>query len=238
MPQHTVRAFDQELESVHRIVAEMGGLAEQMLQDATQALVRRDPDLAQRTIASDRRLDEMQRSVEEQTVLTIARRQPLAMDLRDLIAGMRIAGDLERIGDLAKNVAKRTIATLDQANLPKAIVGLRHMSELASAQLKQVLDSNAADDAEAAKAVWSGDETIDALYTSLFRELLTYMMEDPRNITFCTHLLFCAKNIERIGDHTTNIAENVHYLITGANIVDERPKSDETSSVLISKAVI
>jgi phosphate transport system protein len=229
MAAHTVTAFDAELAELHRVIAEMGGIAEKMLIEATQALVRRDAELAQRVIEADKRLDQMQRQLEEQTVLTIARRQPMAVDLRDLIAGIRLAGDLERIGDLAKNVAKRTIATVGQTNLPKAIVGLRHMSELASGQLKDVLDANATDNAEAAQAVWSADETIDALYTSLFRELLTYMMEDPRNITYCTHLLFCAKNIERIGDHITNVAETVYYRVTGRMLATDRPKSDATT---------
>jgi phosphate transport system protein len=230
MSAHTVSAFDAELEGLHRAIAEMGGIAEKMLQEATLALVRRDPERAQRVIEQDRRLDEMQRQVEEQSVLVIARRQPMALDLRDIVACMRMAGDLERIGDLAKNVAKRSIAIGSQADLPKAVTGMRHMSEIAAGQLKQTLDANADGAADVAYAVWQADDTIDALYTSLFRELLTYMMEDPRNITFCTHLLFCAKNIERIGDHVTNIAETIYYKVTGKQLSGDRPKSDLTSS--------
>ena len=166
-------------------------------------------------------------------MLTIARRQPLANDLRELISAIRISGDLERIGDLAKNIAKRVIA-LGAATYPTQVIrGVEHMSDLVLGQLKQVLDSYARRDVAKAMEVWRGDEEIDAVNNSLFRELLTYMMEDPRNITFCTHLLFCAKNIERMGDHATNIAETVYYIAEGRALVDERPKGDTTSSTTV-----
>ena len=162
-------------------------------------------------------------------MLLIARRQPLAIDLRETISGIRVAGDLERIGDLAKNIAKRVVAISDQAQPQKIVLGVQHMSDLVQEQLKDVLDAYASRDTAAAHDVWERDGAIDALYNSLFRELLTYMMEDPRNISFCTHLLFCAKNVERIGDHTTNVAETIQYLATGEAPTAERPKNDASN---------
>jgi phosphate transport system protein len=230
MTEHIVRSYDADLEGLRRSLAEMGGMSERMLGDSTVALVRGDTKLAQKVIASDQRLDILQRDIEERAVLTIARRQPLAVDLRELISAIRLASDIERIGDLAKNISKRAVAINGQFQPPqKAVVGLDHMSRLVQAQLKDVLDAYARSDEQKAMAVWARDNEIDALYTSLFRELLTYMMEDPRNITFCTHLLFCAKNVERIGDHTTNIAETIHYLVTGAAPDLDRPKNDTTN---------
>ncbi len=230
MTEHIVRSYDADLEGIRRSLAEMGGMAERMLGDATVALVRRDTALAQKIITADQRLDNLQREVEEKAVLTIARRQPLAQDLRELISAIRLASDIERVGDLAKNIAKRAVAIAGQFQPPhRAVVGLEHISRLVQAQLKDVLDAYAAANEQKALEVWRRDDEIDALYTSLFRELLTYMMEDPRNITFCTHLLFCAKNIERIGDHTTNIAETIHYLVTGDSLDVNRPKLDTTN---------
>ena len=202
-----------------------------MLADAGSALVGRDAALAQTVIAADGRLDLLLRNIEERAILTIARRAPLAVDLREIISAFRIAADLERIGDLAKNISKRVMAVSSGFHPQQIVTGLQHMSDMALAQLKDVLDAYAQQDVEAALDVWRRDDAIDALHNSLFRELLTYMMEDPRNITFCTHLLFCAKNIERIGDHTTNIAETVHYLVTGQNLGGERPKGDRTSMI-------
>jgi phosphate transport system protein len=229
MGEHIVSGFDTDLENLRRSIAEMGGIAEKMLAESTQALVRRDAALAQTVIAADPRLDALQRDIEERGILTIARRQPLAIDLREIVAALRISGDLERIGDLAKNTGKRVLAISGTMQPQKVVTGVQHMSDLVLAQLKDVLDAYAQKDTESALDVWRRDGDIDALYTSLFRELLTYMMEDPRNITFCTHLLFCAKNIERIGDHTTNVAETIHYLVTGQTIAAERPKQDKSS---------
>ncbi len=230
MTDHIVRSYDTDLEGIRRSLAEMGGMAERMLGNSTVALVRRDTALAQKIISADQRLDNLQREVEEKAVLTIARRQPLAQDLRELISAIRLASDIERVGDLAKNIAKRAVAIAGQFQPPhRAVVGLEHISRLVQAQLKDVLDAYAATNEQKALEVWKRDDEIDALYTSLFRELLTYMMEDPRNITFCTHLLFCAKNIERIGDHTTNIAETIHYLVTGDSLDVNRPKLDTTN---------
>jgi phosphate transport system protein len=228
MAEHIVRSYDTELQNLRRRISEMGGIAEKMLIDSISALVRSDVPLAQAVIAADARLDILQREVEENAIVTIARRQPLAVDLRETISAIRVSGDVERIGDLAKNIAKRTLAIAGQFQPQKIVVGLQHMSDLVLGQLKDVLDAYAQQDTVKALDVWQRDGAIDALYTSLFRELLTYMMEDPRNISFCTHLLFCAKNIERIGDHTTNIAETVHYLVTGETLAIDRPKNDKS----------
>jgi phosphate transport system protein len=228
MPEHIVSSYDSDLQGLRRRITEMGGIAEKMLVDAIAALVRHDKPLAQAVIASDSRLDVLQREVEESAILTIARRQPLAVDLRETISAIRVSGDVERIGDLAKNIAKRALAIGEEFQPQKIVVGLQHMSDLVLGQLKDVLDAYTQQDTAKAVDVWKRDGAIDALYTSLFRELLTYMMEDPRNISFCTHLLFCAKNIERIGDHTTNIAETVHYLVLGENLAIDRPKNDRS----------
>ena len=211
------------------MIAEMGGLAERQIVEVIEALTKRDMDRAGRVVEADARIDSLQRNIEERAVETIARRQPMAVDLRAIVGALRLANDLERIGDLAKNIAKRVAAITGDFHPQKLLRGVQHMAALVLGQLKQVLDSYASHDLNKALAVWKGDEEVDAMCTSLFRELLTYMMEDPRNITFCIHLMFCAKNIERMGDHATNIAETVHYMIEGRAIVDERPKGDTTS---------
>jgi phosphate transport system protein len=232
--EHTAKAFDVDLQELTRMVAEMGGLAEKEIADAIDALAKRDSVLAQRVMALDLTTDRLQREVEEKAVLTIARRQPMAVDLREIVAAMRISNDLERVGDLAKNIAKRVVALNGDFPPQKLIRGVEHFAELVLAQLKDVLDSFAQRNVTKALAVWKGDDRIDAMYTSLFRELLTYMMEDPRNITFCTHLLFCAKNIERMGDHATNIAETVYFMVEGRTLTDERPKGDNTNITPVS----
>ncbi len=237
MSQHTVKQFDEELKQLSEMIAEMGGLAEKLVADSITALLKRDLTGAQRVIATDRTIDRLQHQVEEMAVLTIAKRQPMAVDLREIVAALRISNDLERIGDLAKNVAKRVMAIEGQLQPPKIAGGVDHMGELVLAQLKKVLDAYSRRDVAKALEVWQRDGEIDALYTSLFRELLTYMMEDPRNIGFSTHLLFCAKNVERIGDHATNIAETIHYLATGEVLTDERPKEDHSSTTPVSFGV-
>lgn len=224
MTDHIVKAYDAELDLIGAKIAEMGGIAEKMLSDAMDALASLDVALAQKVLGSDPRLDGLQREIEDQAVRTIARRQPMAVDLRELVASIHIAGDLERVGDLAKNIAKRAIKVADDARVPRAIVGLKHMAEVAALQLKNVLDAYAERDAERAKQVWSRDAELDALEDAVFRDLLTFMMEDPRNISFCAHLLFCGKNLERVGDHATNIAENVHFMVSGAPLPVNRPK--------------
>ena len=226
---HTAKAFDTDLQDITRKVAEMGGLAERQIADATRALVERDTDLAEHVIGTDPAIDAMQHEIEEKAVLTIARRQPMAVDLREIVGAMRVCNDLERIGDHAKHIGKRVVVLGADFHAQKLIRGVEHMAELVAALLKQVLDAYASRDLTAALAVWNGDEEVDALCTALFRELLTYMMEDPRNITLCIHLMFCAKDIERMGDHATNIAETVYYMIEGRPITDQRPKGDTTS---------
>jgi phosphate transport system protein len=229
MSEHIVRAYDEELTSLKTMLAQMGGLAEDQLANAIDALSRRDTLLADQVIAQDKKVDTLESQIEERAILTIARRQPMARDLREIMVAIRISSDLERIGDLAKNVAKRVHAIPDP--LPRKLSsGLSMMGRLALEQLKTVLDAYATMSDQKALEVWRGDEELDALYNSIFRELLTYMMEDPRMIGLCTHLLFGAKNFERIGDHATNIAENIHYLVHGKPIDEERPKKDLTSS--------
>ena len=224
MTDHTVKAYDNELEVLGRKIAEMGGIAEQMLSNAMDALASLDSDLARTTVAMDVRLDVLQRDVEEHAIMTIAKRQPLAADVREIVAAIRISGDLERVGDLAKNIAKRALKLSGETRLPRAIVGLKSMHEAAAMLLKDALDAYALRDVERARMVWTHDVELDALEDSVFRDLLTFMMEDPRNISFCAHLLFCSKNIERIGDHSTNIAETVVYLVTGETLPMDRPK--------------
>jgi phosphate transport system protein len=223
MPDHIVKAYDQDISSLKTMLAQMGGLAEEQLDNAITALSKRDVALADQVILRDDKLDVLEREIEEKAILTIAKRQPMALDLREIMVAIRVSADIERIGDLAKNTAKRTHAISEP--LPRRLsTGLARMGSMAQAQLKDVLDAYARRD-----DVWRSDEDLDALYNSIFRELLTYMMEDPRNISLCTHLLFGAKNLERIGDHTTNIAENIHYLIHGKTISEGRPKKDITA---------
>jgi phosphate transport system protein len=228
MPDHIAKAYDQDIAELKTQLSEMGGIAENQLENAIQALIKHDLGLADQVIKTDERLDELERRIEEKAILTIAKRQPMALDLREIMVSIRVSSDIERIGDLAKNTAKRAHAISEA--LPRRLsTGLSRMGAMAQAQLHEVLDAYARRDGEKGLAVWRSDEELDSLYNSIFRELLTYMMEDPRNISLCTHLLFGAKNLERIGDHTTNIAENIYYLIYGKNITEDRPKKDVTS---------
>ena len=228
---HIFSAYDDDLKFLSRRISEMGGLAEQMVGEAVRALVNGDTALAQKVISDDVILDHAEREINDKAIVTIARRQPMASDLREIMGSIRIAADLERVGDLGKNTAKRVIAVQSTGVPRKLARGLEHLSELALVQLKEVLDVYTTRSADKAKSIRERDDEIDAMYTSLFRELLTYMMEDPRNITSCTHLLFCAKNIERIGDHATNIAETIYYMATGAQPEGDRPKDDSANTV-------
>jgi phosphate transport system protein len=232
MMEHTIKAFDADLQDLGRMIAEMGGLAERQISDALEALSRHDTDLAGNIVATDARIDALQREIEEKAILTIARRQPLAVDLREIVGSLRVSNDLERIGDLAKNIAKR-VDVVGELNLQTVMRGVEHMTEMVLAQIKDVLDAYARRDVDKAVQVWRSDGEIDAVNNSLFRELLTYMMEDPRNISVCIHLMFCAKNIERMGDHATNVAETIYYMVEGQMLPDERPKGDTTSSTSI-----
>lgn len=229
MSDHIVKAYDEDLANLKTMLAQMGGLAEDHLAKAIEALSKRDTKLADVVIAQDEKIDALELQLEERAILTIAKRQPMARDLREIMVAIRIASDLERIGDLAKNIAKRTHAINEQ--LPRKLAaGLTRMGRLALEELKDVLDAYTTADEAKALDVWRNDGELDALYNSIFRELLTYMMEDPRMIGPCTHLLFGAKNFERIGDHATNIAENIHYLVSGQPMRAERPKKDTTST--------
>jgi phosphate transport system protein len=231
--EHIVKSFDEELQQLNAVVLRMGGVAEAQLAGAIDALVRRDSDLAQKVVAGDEAIDQMDLELDENAVRTLALRQPMANDLREVISSLKISSDLERIGDYAKNVAKRTLA-LNQLTPHEATRSIPRMAKLVQAIIKDVLDAYANHDPNRALDVWHRDEEVDEMYTALFRELLTYMMEDPRNITPCTHLLFIAKNIERIGDHATNIAETTHYLTTGKRIQGGRPKSDFSSFQVVN----
>lgn len=236
MSEHIVSAFDAELKNLASRISEMGGKVERMVADSVEALARMDVEAARRIVGQDRAIDSIQREVDEAAILTIAKRQPMAQDLRIIISCIRISNDLERVGDMAKNIARRVIDLDGQIPQTKLIHGIEHLTDLGLAQLKDVLDAFAARDANLANVVWSRDAQLDEFYTSVFRELLTYMMEDPRNITFCTHLLFCAKNIERIGDHATNIAETIVYLVTGQTMTDPRKKIYEETQLLPGEA--
>jgi phosphate transport system protein len=233
--QHIVRAYDAELATLGSRIASMGGLAERMVEQSVIALVNADIALARAVIQDDLALDEGQRWVDERAVVLIAKRQPMADDLREIIGAIRISADLERVGDLGKNIAKRVVAVAETRQPIRLFRGIEALSTLALTQLKQVLDVYASRSVSSIGFVRDRDEEIDAMYTSLFRELLTYMMEDPRNITPCTHLLFCAKNIERIGDHATNIAETVYYATTGEQLPLDRPKEDKSHRVGMSE---
>jgi len=230
---HIVRAYDDELNYLTRKIAAMGGYAERLVDQSVTALVNSDAALARKVIEDDAILDEAQREIDDKSILIIAKRQPVAADLREIIGAIRIAADLERVGDLGKNVAKRVVAVAEGRQPVSLFRGLQALAELALTQLKEVLDVYASRSVERIEFVRARDNQIDAMYTSLFRELLTYMMEDPRNITPCTHLLFCAKNIERIGDHATNIAETIYYVVTGDQMPADRPKEDKSHRVTL-----
>ncbi|MGH8429492.1 MAG: phosphate signaling complex protein PhoU [Solimonas sp.] len=225
MAEHTVKAFTEELDGLTQEVARMGGLAESAVNDSLSAVARRDTELAQATIQRDLKIDAAQREVERRAIKLFALRQPMASDLRVVLTAWRIAGELERVGDLAKNIAKRTLI-LNQSEPIQLTRSVERMGKIAAAHLKQVLDAYSNKDVQSAVNVWNSDDNIDAHYNSLFRELLTYMIEDPRMISACAHLLFIAKNLERIGDHGTNIAEYIHFLVTGEEIATQRPRAD------------
>lgn len=220
-PEHIVSSYNDELVALAQSIAEMGGQVEVAIENGTKALLRLDRELADLTIIADQRIDDMQRRIDDMAVSMIARRQPMASDLRSIITAIHVASDLERVGDMAKQLARRSLK-LEGLNLqPTFYNGVKNMTNLVLRQIKDALDSYSSRDSAGAIEVCNRDDEVDAMYTSLFRELLTYMMEDPRNITPCTHLLFCAKNLERIGDHATNIAERAYYLQTGKQLTSE-----------------
>jgi phosphate transport system protein len=227
MTDHTIRAFDTDLRELTAKIVEMGGLVDRQIRDAVEALMKQDTALAKRVTGSREQVDGLQHEIEERAIVTIARRQPMAIDLRELVGALRIANDLERIGDYAENIAKEvqqvTVEPVDETMLQ-----LKRMVELALVQLARVVRSYERRDVAEALEVWRADVDLDALDNSLFRELITYMLEDPGNLAFCMHLMLCAKNIERVGDHATNIAETVYYIVEGRPLLEERPKLDLT----------
>jgi len=230
MNEHTVRAYGEELNALTAEVARMGGQAEAQINDAVASVVRRDVALARQVIERDAKLDAMHNEIDRKAIRMIALRQPMASDLRKSLAAMKLALDLERTGDLAKNIAKRGLSLAETEPMAPLTRSIERMGRLVSQRLKQVLDAYTTGDVKQAVAVWSTDDEVDEHYNALFRELLTYMMGDARTITACTHLLFMAKNLERIGDHATNIAETIHYEMTGEELTGERPRATATPS--------
>jgi phosphate transport system protein len=216
--EHMISSYEEELTRLAESIAEMGGLVEASLSNATLALLKLDHGMAESTIEADKQIDAMQRKIDETAVSMIARRQPMAADLRAIITSIHVANDLERMGDMSKQISRRSMQIESLSLAPKFYNGVKHMNDLVLRQVKAALDAYATRDSAAAIEICNGDDEIDALYTSLFRELLTYMMEDPRVITQCTHLLFCGKSLERAGDHATNIAEAAYYLDTGRQL--------------------
>ncbi|MFM8860292.1 MAG: phosphate signaling complex protein PhoU [Methylocystis sp.] len=221
MSDHIVKSYDKLLEGIVKKITEMGGLAEKILADSLISLNTLDVDFAQNVVSQDKRIDVLQKEIEEVAINTIARRQPISIDLRECISAMRIAADIERVGDLAKNIARRTMLISSENPASIAIIGLKTMQEVASSQLRMVIDAYVEKNTEKALEIIVSNSRLNALEDSVFRDLLTYMMEDPRNITFCTHLLFCSKNLERIGDHTKDIAITITYLVTGEMFIPE-----------------
>jgi len=225
--EHIVKSYDEELKHLNTLISRMGGLVETQLDAAIQAVLRRDPEGADKVVKGDVPIDDLEQEIEALVVRLLALRQPMAVDLRYAVSALKISADLERFGDHAKSIAKRAIAISQVPRIPAP--GLDRMARMVQHMIKDVLDAYLDNDTNKAIKVWRSDAEVDELYNSLFRELLTYMMEDPRNITGCTHLLFIAKNVERMGDHATNIAETVHYQVKGVRLPDERPRGDDPS---------
>ncbi|MGB3046517.1 phosphate signaling complex protein PhoU, partial [Dokdonella sp.] len=227
--EHIVKSYDEELNRLTGEIQRMGNLALVELEAAITAVIERDSDAAERIIASDKAIDELENEISQDVIRLLALRQPIARDLREVLAALRISSDIERIGDYAANVAKRALA-LNRVDQVRPVISMPRLGKIAGEIISEVLLAYRDRDADRALLAWARDEELDALYTGIFRELLTYMMEDPRNITACTHLLFMAKNIERIGDHATNIAENIYFIVHGTQIAQERRKGDKTTS--------
>jgi phosphate transport system protein len=228
-PKHIVASFEADLKKLRDMIAVMGGLVERAVADASTALLEHNAEIATRVIAQDPVIDAEERAIEQFAVRLLALRQPVADDLRQVIQALKVVTDLERVGDYAANIAKRSIV-VNQVASRFALSGLGQMSTLVQQNLKSSIDAVGEADPQKAIAVWRADQAVDDLYNTIFRELITYMMEDARSITACTHLLFIAKNLERIGDHTTNIAELTYYAVTGEVLPDFRPKGDQTSA--------
>ncbi len=230
--EHLVKSFDQDLKRLNDMLISMGGIVENQVALAAESVLDRNAEAATRTVEEDVKVDALEREIEQFVIRTLALRQPMAADLRQIVAGLKATGDLERIGDYAANVAKRSIV-LAQFPVPYSMGGLAHMFSLVQGQLKSIIDALGSSDSDKAIEVWRSDRATDDIYNTIFRELITYMMEDPRNITPCTHLLFIAKNLERIGDHETNIAEMVHYAVKGEVLPDARPKGNSAAYAVV-----
>jgi phosphate transport system protein len=230
--EHIVKSFEQELKRLRALITDMGGMVESQVAQACRAVIDKDAAAASRAVEADPKVDALEREVDQFVIRLLALRQPVAQDLRLVVASLKITGDLERIGDYAANVAKRSLV-LNEFSLPYTLTGLAHMSRLVQENLKCVIDAIGEGDTAKALQVWRSDEVIDEIYNALFRELITYMMEDPRKIGPSTHLLFVAKNFERIGDHATNIAETVYYAVTGEPLADARPKGDTSAYAVV-----
>ena len=226
---HIVTSYEQELKRLRDLLADMGGLVENEVMLSMRAVLDHDAVAADRAIEEDAEVDELERNVETFVIQMLALRQPMARDLREIVAALRVTAAFERIGDYARNIAKRSLI-LGGTGFSHRLGGVAHMSRLVQENLRLVIDALGEADAEKAEQVWRADQQVDDIYNAIFRELVTYMMEDPRNITPCTHLLFITKNLERIGDHATNIAETVYYASTGENLPDARPKGDSPTS--------
>ncbi len=233
--EHIVKSYEQDLKRLRDMITEMGGMVESQVAMACTAILQRDRAAAAQAMEADPKVDAREHEIEQYVIRLLALRQPVAGDLRHIVSALKSTGDLERIGDYAANVAKRSLV-LEQYSLRYAATGLAHMASLVQENLKRIIDAVGADDPDKAMQVWRSDEAIDEIYNALFRELVTYMMEDPRNITPCTHLLFIAKSLERIGDHATNIAETVYYAVTGSPLTDARPKGDLSPYAVVKPA--
>ena len=225
MSEHTIRDFDHQLEALSQRVMEMGAVAEKVFGDAIHGLIAHHVHLTGGLAAIGLHLNALRREIDERAIVIIAREQPVSVDLRQCIAAIRIAGDLERVGRRSIGITHRAAGLIGASPSPRAFIGLKLMRQFAAKQLACVLEAYAHRDVARARAVWLGDVELDALEDLFFREMLTFMMEDPRNVPYCTHLLFCSKSLERIGDHATNIAEMVVWMVTGESMPIERPKS-------------
>ena len=233
MTDHTVKSYDDELKNLHEDILRMGGIAEAQFASAIQALTKRDADVAALIVKGDVKLDELNIIIDQRALRMLALRQPMASYLREIISSLKIAADIERMGDYAANIAKRSIAIAEMRPV-KPLSSIPRMGRLVQHLIKDVLDAYNERNPDKAKQVWLRDEEVDDAYNALFRETLTYMMEDPRNITPCTHLLFVAKNIERIGDHATNIAETIYFIVNGTTLNETRPKGDSSSFLVVN----
>lgn len=229
--QHIASAFDRDLEAIQAMMMRMGGMVETAVLDAARSLDTRDEELAKEVTANDKAIDALERQINEEVALLIALRAPVGRDLRTALAAMKIAGNLERVGDYAKNMAKRTGILNQVEPVGDSAGAVRRMAQQVQVMLKDALDAFIQRNEELAEDVRARDTDVDQMYNGLFRQFLTYMMEDPRSITACMHLHFIAKNTERMGDHVTNIAEQVIYLVTGDTPEERREKLDETSIV-------